>query len=787
MLKIENPDLFDSHLRNGINLFLGAGFSTLARGLYKSTPKSLPVGSGLRKEMLEHFERDPNSKLELPQLCQIISGTQRAAFNDFLRSRFTVVDFNDLYKNLERLNIKSIFTTNIDDLPFKIFSDGQKYYINDISIRGPSIDGATAIDYIALHGSVVHAQSEVMDFSPVEISSSFERDKDKWYSYLGRIQKTATLYWGYSMADAGVLQALSKDANNKRDRAPAWIVLRTEDNEAIEYYTALGFQIIIGDTEDVLKHFSQLKVEKTPGASKRLLSKRFKEYLLPEVQAVPVRTLTEFYLGAEPIWYDIYLGNLHKTKYVGRAENSIAGGRNCILIGGAITGKTTLLKQLARGVVEPKQALYINDITPEKAKLLLRDIDAEGSKVVAFVDNAADSWEAINVLASSANIQIIAAERDYIFDSVGHRFSRKIFEVFDVSGLAAIDVQAVQDKIPSGLQRMSPQQFLDGLKSDLDPTFFEVLDSCISGHLLTDRFIDALKELKHTSPIKHDLLVLSCYLYSCRIPTSVDVAYAYVGKRVPSVTDVYTELSNIPTLLSPYEGGLADTDQAFFVPRSRNVAEAVIRRISPAELRVLLTDFHSSVSPSRISRYDIFRRMAYDANLTTRAFPDWEEGLAFYENCRERDNSASFLQQGAIYLSRKKQFPLSFKWIDDAMIRAGRKSASVRNTYAVVLFNANYDKNNPNVINTLDESMSILQKCYKDDLRKVYHAKVFADQAVKYASKFQKSPASIDYIDQASVWLKAELQQREGDRSINQLLRDLRTARRPLVKQDAAS
>ncbi len=779
-MKIENENTFKSNLQNGINLFLGAGFSVEANGTFEEKPKAMPVGDNLRKEILKEFKRDPKSQMSLPQLCQVISKTQRNALNDFLRTRFTVTSFAAGYSNLERANIKSIFTTNIDDLVFKIFENSQKYFINDISLRGPSIVGSSAIDYIALHGSIVHPPSDGLDFSPVEISSSFERDKDKWFGYLGRIQKTPTLYWGYSVADAGVLQALSKEAANGREKAPAWVTLREEDDEAIEYYSALGFQIIVGNTSDLLKYFSQIKTVKVAGAPKRLLAKRFSEYIIPPVNRVPVRTLSEFYLGAEPTWYDIFLGNLHRTKHFSSAKNSISGGRNCILIGAAVTGKSTLLKLLANDAHDPVQSLFVEDITPEKARLLVKDIDAEGASIAVFIDNAADAWEAIEILCQSKNIQVIAAERDYIFDSVAHRFPKGKFDVYDVSGLSPLDVQAVQDKIPAGVQRLSLQSLRDPLDGDFDPTFFEVLDSSIVGHLLTDRFFDALKDLRIESPDKFDMLLLACYLYSCRVPTSIDVASAFLAKPGIDAQGVFDLLNSMANLLSPYEGSFAETAQAYYVPRSRSVAEAVMRKVGADDLRRLLIRFHAEVSPTKISRYDIFRRMAYDANLTTRAFAKWQDGLDFYESCFARDRSHSFKQQGAIYLSRKKQYPLAFKWIDEAMSIAGKRGASVRNTYAVIMFNANYDKPSaaPEVVATLDESMQILQKCYTDDLRKAYHAKVFSDQAVKYADKYPNSSQSSQYLDQATTWLNTELRARQGDRAINQLLRNLKAARR---------
>jgi len=783
-VNIENENLFKDSLSNGINLFLGSGFSVLATGTFEGDLATLPVGDGLRREMLKAFHRDEKSQMSLAQLCQVISTTQREALDEFLRIRFTVTSFDDAYRNLERVNIKSIFTTNVDNLVYRIFEDSKAYFINDISLRGPAIAGSSAIDYIALHGSVVHQKTEGMDFSPVEISSSFERDKDKWYGYVNRVQQVPTLYWGYSMSDAGVLQTFSKETNNGRDRAACWVTLRSEDAEAIEYYSSLGFQIIVAETSELLNYFSHQKIKKSSNKKVKIVDQRFSEYIIPAVSKVPVRSLTEFYLGSEPTWYDIFLGNLHKTKYFNSVRDAIAGGENCLLIGAAVTGKSTLLRMLANGVSDNSHPLFIDEITPEKARLLVNDIEVEGVSAIAFVDNAADAWEAINILDRSENIQVVAAERDYIFDSVAHRFPRGRYKAFDVSGLSAIDVQAVLDKIPPGIQRADFSSERGPLHVDFDPTFFEVFDKRVSGHFLADRFIDALRELKRKAPAKHDLLLLSCYLYSCRVPTSVDVASSFLAGMIDDPFAVYELLESMGTLLSRYEGSLAESAQAYFVPRSRAVAEAVMKRVVAEDLRNLLVRFHASVSPTKIPRYDIFRRMAYDANLTNRAFPEWEGGLEFYNRCFARDKSHSFKQQGAIYLSRKKQYPLAFQWIDEAMSMAGKRSASVRNTYAVIIFNANYDKSAtaPEVIASLDESMEILQQCYADDLRKVYHAKVFADQAVKYAGKFPQSDCSLEYIEKAIAWLEAELKARQGDRSINQLLRSLRGVRRSLTK-----
>ncbi len=773
-MQIQNEALFRHSLSEGINLFLGAGFSVLAEG----ANKKLPVGGDLKDELLDHFKRKKPSSLNLAQLCQIISSTNKDGLVNFFRDRFTVSKFDPVYKGLEKASIKAIFTTNIDDLVFNIFKDSHKYYVNDIQLRGPVIAGSNAIDYVALHGSVAYPDADFA-FSPIEIAASFERDKDKWFGYIGRIQTTPTLYWGYRVEDAGVLQALSKEASNGRKKADAWIVLRRNDEEAIEYYSSLGFQIIISETDELLKYIAANTQVNLPASTHNALSNVFKEYQIPQLATVPVRSLTEFFLGAEPTWYDIYSGKLHETSHFAAAKNAIIGSKHVVLVGGPVTGKSTLLKQLAIGLTGLGTPFYINEITPEKAQLFVRDIDSKNSKILAFIDNAADASEAIQVLIRSKNIKVVATERDYIFDSVSHRFPSRTFKLLDVSGLSEIDTQAVQNSIPNDVKRRLFSQTEDQLASGAEPTFFDVITSTITENSLADRFINAIKSMKQTMPAEHDVLLMACYLHACRVPTSIDIASAYVRSFDLSAMDAFNILESMGSLLSPYEGTLADSAQAFYVPRSRAVAEVVMSKVPAHDLRRMLEMFHSEVSPTKISRYDIFRRAAYDARTIGRAFPKWEDGLEFYDIAFRRDPTHSLKQQGALYLSQKKNYELAFSWIDEARGMTGHNNPTIRNSYAVILFAANYDKMaTSEVLATLDESMEILQKCYDDDYRKVYHAKIFAEQAIKYSRKFPDSKRLPMYLEKSETWLDAELKNRPGDRWMRNLARQIKKLNR---------
>jgi len=104
-------DLFNQPLINVINLFCGAGFSVEASD---SQGKKLPVGIDLLKELQVVFPTIKTYK-NLPRACTRLIQTDKGSFYRFLETRFTVDEFSELYKALLDINIRNIYTTNIDD------------------------------------------------------------------------------------------------------------------------------------------------------------------------------------------------------------------------------------------------------------------------------------------------------------------------------------------------------------------------------------------------------------------------------------------------------------------------------------------------------------------------------------------------------------------------------------------------------------------------------------------------------------------------------------------------
>jgi hypothetical protein len=128
---IESENTFKKALADGINLFVGSGFSLLAED---ADGRQMPLGSQLLLELKDEFKIPDAENLTLAQLCTVLESERRDQLYAFLKKRFTVQKFDARYQALESLNIKTVFTTNIDNLIFKIFAGSRSRYLNDLGV-----------------------------------------------------------------------------------------------------------------------------------------------------------------------------------------------------------------------------------------------------------------------------------------------------------------------------------------------------------------------------------------------------------------------------------------------------------------------------------------------------------------------------------------------------------------------------------------------------------------------------------------------------------------------------
>ena len=283
---------------------------------------------------------------------------------------------------------------------------------------------------------------------------------------------------------------------------------------------------------------------------------------------------------------------------------------------------------------------------------------------------------------------------------------------------------------------------------------FEIIEANISINQLKERFKSVIREIEKNNENLLDMLVLCCFVHRCRTPVNMDMLLAFFKQKIENYKDIYNMNNTLGSMLTDYFGELADSEQDHFVPRSTIVAESILKQVRPKVLKRVVLNFTKNVSRYRISRFDIFRRKAYDANLMTFVFQEWEEGRDFYELVHSFDNNNPYLrQQGALYLAYNRKFKEAFRWIDEAIVMSKGAITSIRNSHAIILFKANIDSpdGDSTVQTTLEKSMDILKECYTYDKRKTYHALTFAEQSLLYLEKYPNQEGAIEYLKTANI------------------------------------
>ncbi len=766
IIDIEFENIFKESLVNGINLFAGSGFSVLANDLDGSP---LPISKQLKDELITEFSCPELKSLPLDKLSSILEANKRDDFNKYIKRRFSVASFNPLYNTLNECRYNYILTTNVDNLLPKIFADNNNFYLNYVTKTGPVYMGKSGVNYVPLHGSI---EDESLVFSPTAIASAFSSDYDKWYYFTHALQEFPTIFWGYAMEDSGVLQSLYPPTIKGREKKVAWIMLKDDNHADIEYFRSLGLSIIHADTESMLNYILKLNIFPRKTQISFSTNKIFPEYSIPDPANVPSRPITQFYIGEPPIWSDIFSGSIYKTKYYYQIENEIFGGHNIIVTGLAASGKTTIMMQLAAGIKYGGHKLICQNITKEKSDFIIKQLKED--KALIFIDDFANDVDAFKNLLNRKNIQIVGLERDYNYEIISHKISEQNFKRIDITALDDKDIQGVFDKIPDNIRKIMLSRFEN---DDIPPSIFELIQLNTNYPKLEDRFKEVIHQLDSSRPILVNILVMLSYVHSCRTHVSFDMLLAFLRKETANYNEIHRLIEELGEMVKYASTAIViDDNQDYFIPRSTLIAEAIMKQVPSHILKRVINIFHKEVSPIRIFNYNTFKRRAYDSDLIARAFPinEWSEGYKFYENVFDADNSEYLKQQGALYLARMQHYREAFIWIDQALVQTEYKRFSIKNSYAIILFKANIDKetSDTTVKATLDESMKILSECHKADKRKLYHALVFADQAIKYYNKFNDAESQ-NYLQTSQQWLSEELTKGFRIRDIQRLLRDV--------------
>lgn len=775
-MEIDEPALFSEALKSGINLFLGAGFSRLA----SNSMGVMPLGGEFEEELREEFkDLELPVGLDLSTISTIIKSQKRLLFREFCTRRFTVDKIDTRYSNILKSNIKNVFTTNIDNLIYRIFESSETKYIQDVFISGSGPQDLRSVNYFALHGCVLHTQRDYV-FGATEIASSYGDDPQLWNYFAQMLANMPTLFWGYGLKDSGALSAIhSATRPGKIGSQNRWILLRESERVNEAYYRALDLKIIYGDTHNVLEYFGSLNEEVSVPKGSKFSPSQFPEYNLPSPTNAPVREASIFFEGADPSWHDIYQKIPAFTEHFQKINGLIAAGKDILIQGVAASGKTTLMKMLASLYRDAGEAvIFITGyMEVDKAKILKKIIGDDVVKI--FWDNVFDITDSVAVIMEIPNVQLVFADRDYIYQFGFHRLDMKQMVVYDCSDLSSRDVQNIISKIPESMRNISAVRELE--RSSEPVSVFDVIQKVSHNSDLSARIRKIFADLAHQDPLYRELFVLISYFHNARVPASFDAVASYCGLSGISVLDVYEVLERLGAFVKEYSGAFSNNEQDFFAVRSQVFASACISYCPPLVLMKVISTVLREISIVKIPYYSVFQRGAFRNEIFVRAFPDWSEGLDLYNLMVEvalTDRPKPYImQQCALYLAQKRRFSEAFTMIDEAVRMSNGRIQTIRHTQARIKFEANIDIEDDEdgyVKESLFNSMDELRDCRNRDTRKQRHSEYYARFALQLDDRYG-SDETLDLLELSERWLSEETGRPGFSRRISRLLQHVRS------------
>lgn len=754
-----------------MNLYLGAGFSVYADN---ETGEKLPLGNEINKHLIDVFGLKTNREYTLSKSCQKIKKDNKDALERLLKETYRVKSFDKMYTGLCRLPIKNIITLNIDNLVERIYEDeSSTKIIADNNITGP-LEKNNVVNLYKLHGSVTYPMGSDMSFTDKELTDLFVREPGLFNTVSLKLSSAPTLFGGTSFGDNDSLELICHSEIYSKSATPKWIVVYPSDNveDTIEDLEDLGFNIVVADTKELMEYLCSLSFAASTKV-KKYVYREYREnfpanFICNELEHSSVRRpVMDFFSGAEPVISDILSSNVKRTSYFNQILQTIFSKRVTLITGIPGCGKSTLLMQLAFGKEIDGRKFWFNSIIKQEAEKLVRLVK-DDKNVTVFLDNLYSNVDAFEVLKGNSNIKLVLAERALNYEYVKRFLSISSDAIVDVSNLAASDIQniclSMNKSSSDAIALMEKNENI----SLLEIVFFASTNAQIKERI--SGYIKDVAEFKDEK-LKIDLLELYTlvnYTSSCGIPATMDMLYFYFGDLIENYEDIIYALKKMNKIIveTTDEELKIDESQDYLIMRSKLFAEKSIFLIPPEIFAHVLEKFLDKVSPHAIYRYDIFKRKAYDADFTCRAFSK-TRGIQFYEKLLLQNSNPYVRHQYSIFLQRKGDINLAWEQIDRAHTECQKKIFSIANTHAIIMFEKNMAveaKNEKELDiqkNTIGRSFSTLEYCLSQDIRVSYHALTYARNAIRYYEKFGKDEFSESYIDSATVQLNSIIDSKE--------------------------
>ena len=199
------------------------------------------------------------------------------------------------------------------------------------------------------------------------------------------------MFIGYGFNDNSVIQTLTSQQTFENARKDIWVVLLDEYRTYSAYYEALGFNTIFATTEEFLDYLGTFNDANIGEEIETERINLLRPYMVPNGidELKTQRPIKEFFSGSAPDWCDILGNQIYKTHHLKNIIDSIYSKNNTLILGGPVTGKSTLLKQAANDSHDVGMKFYFDAISVERAEFLVKLIGNDIATI--FIDNLYDN------------------------------------------------------------------------------------------------------------------------------------------------------------------------------------------------------------------------------------------------------------------------------------------------------------------------------------------------------------------------------------------------------------
>jgi hypothetical protein len=684
--------LKDAIFRADAILFLGAGFSSIAKNIYD---ENLPVGGQLAQKIwnfLGYKSEFRNETLQVMSEALLKSGKNKKEIGEFYANNLLASVIPDEYNYLCKPFWFKIYSSNVDNVVFESYRRSHErklnvlaYPVNDPVDRDQFLE---KIQLVHLNGRLLLNDKNIYDaddliFSTMQYAHTLKTHLPLYEQFIRECATHPTIYIGTSLEEPlfweyiAARQDKSRSSHEFRDKS---FVISQSISEAKRKFLKDTYNIIsieantetflkwlrdispeIPERIEVLKHTIPNIVEyfKTIGFS--LYQKEIQEFAEAfKYVTIPTRELNYrslYLLGTTPMWEDIFLDFDAPRKITTEIFNSVhehftkEKTLNIFsLHGTAGSGKSTILKRVGYHLIKSGIKIYYSEseILPS-AQTFFNFLNALKERVVLLFDNAEIILGVLpHVIKEIEKLEfppiIIIASRTNEFKNLTSRY-KSIIELKEFTvplKLEKVEIAAIIEKLfeknfPGKLRGMPYQKQMAEFEDRADKQILVAMKEATSGKGF-DKIIES--EFLKIEPIEAKILSLCIALTSDAGYSVTKESFLGFSKETSgNALDILNIVLQDIVLISGADNNLLSFRHRFIAKYIIEVAaskellkDAYIRVLDSLSILVVQRSWRDKVSGlyrSLINHRIIYQRFNKDINHVREIYDSVKDELAY--------------------------------------------------------------------------------------------------------------------------------------------------------------